>query len=180
MVYILLGEGFEEIEAVTPCDILRRGGVSVSFAAVGSKICVAGGHGISVLADVFTSDIIPTAEDCFVIPGGMGGVNSIKSDGEAMSLLRTAAEIGAEFAAICAGPSVLAQLGLLEGKHITCYPGCENLMSGAVCDSTKSIASDGTLITGRAPGAAIDFGLALLSRLKGEAASKKIRTELVY
>ena len=180
MVYVLIGEGFEEIEAVTPCDILRRGGVGVSLVAVGSQKCVAGSHKITLCCDLLTSDITPHSEDLFVIPGGMGGVNSIKSDGEAMSLLRTAAKIGAEFAAICAGPSVLAQLGLLEGKHITCYPGCENLMSGAVCDSTKSIATDGTLITGRAPGAAIDFGLALVSHLKGETAANMIRTELVY
>lgn len=180
MVYILLGEGFEEIEAVAPSDILRRGGVSVCLAAVGGQKCVAGSHKITVCCELLSSDIKPSVEDLFVIPGGMGGVNSIKSDGEAMKLLQTAAHIGAEFAAICAGPSVLAQLGLIEGKHITCYPGCEALMGGAICDSTKSISSDGTLITGRAPGSAIDFGLALLSRLKGEAAANKIRTELVY
>ena len=180
MVYILLGEGYEEIEAVTPCDILGRGGVAVNFAAVGSQKCVAGSHKITICCELLARDITPHPKDLFVIPGGMGGVNSIQSDTETMKLLRAADKIGAEFAAICAGPSVLAKLGLLEGKHITCYPGCEELMDGAVCDSTKLVASDGTLITGRAPGSAIDFGLALLSRLKGEATANKIRTELVY
>ena len=80
MVYIILGKGFEEIEAIAPCDILRRGGVSVSFAAVGEQRIVVGSHGISVLADILVSDILPSQDDTFVIPGGMGGVNSIKSD----------------------------------------------------------------------------------------------------
>jgi len=180
MVYIILGEGFEEIEAVTPCDILRRGGVSVSFAAAGAQKHIKGSHGISVLADVLSSEISPSADDTIVIPGGMGGVNSIKSDGITMRLIETAAKIGTELAAICAGSSVLAQLGLINGKHITCYPGSEELMDGAICEASLSAVSDGTLITGRAPGAAIDFGLALLSHLKGESVANRIRTELVY
>ena len=180
MVYIILGEGFEEIEAVTPCDILRRGGVSVSFAAVGAQKSVNGSHGIAILADVLVSDILPSSEDTFVIPGGMGGVNSITSDVITMKLIEAAANQRASLAAICAGPSVLAQLGLINGKHITCYPGTEGLMDGAICEASMSALSDGTLITGRAPGSAIDFGLKLLSHLKGEAAAKRIRTELVY
>ena len=179
MVYIILGEGFEEIEAVTPCDILRRGGVSVSFTAVGAEKSVKGSHGISVLADVLVSDISPSPDDTLVIPGGMGGVNSIKSDMLTMKLIETAAKLGASLAAICAGPSVLAQLGLINGKHITCYPGTEELMDGAICESSTPTASDGTLITGRAPGSAIDFGLKFLSSLKGEAVANRIRTELV-
>ena len=180
MVYIILGEGFEEIEAITPCDILRRGGVAVSFAAFGAKTSVKGAHGISVLADVLVSDILPASNDTFVVPGGMGGVNSIKSDMLTRKVIETAAKHGASLAAICAGPSVLAQLGLIDGKHITCYPGTEELMGGAICEASMSTLSDGTLITGRAPGSAIDFGLKLLSHLKGEAVANRIRTELVY
>jgi len=180
MVYIILGEGFEEIEAVTPCDILRRGGVPVQFAAVGVEKIVAGSHGIAILADALASEITPTADDTFVIPGGMGGVNSIKTDAKTMKLIETAAKAGASLAAICAGPSVLAQLGLIDKKHITCYPGCEELMGAAICEADKSIVSDGRLITARAPGSAIDFGLKLLSHLKGEELANRIRTELVY
>ena len=180
MVYIILGKGFEEIEAVAPCDILRRGGVSVSFAAVGEQKSVVGSHGISIVADILVSDISPCPDDCFVIPGGMGGVNAIKCDMLTMKLIEAAAKSGASLAAICAGPSVLAQLGLIDGKHITCYPGCEDLMDGAVCEVSSSTLSDGTLITGRAAGSAIDFGLELLSQLKGVDTAKRIRTELVY
>ncbi len=180
MVYIILGEGFEEIEAVTPCDILRRGGVAVEFAAVGAQKSVVGSHGITILADVLTSDISPISFDFFVIPGGMGGVDSIKSNVKTMKLIETAAKAGAGLSAICAGPSVLAQLGLIDGKHITCYPGCEDLMSGAICEADNPTVSDGGFITGRAPGSAIDFGLKLLSHLKGEELANRIRTELVY
>ena len=180
MVYIVLGKGFEEIEAISPCDILRRGGVPVSFSAVGSENTVVGAHGIAINADVLVRDVSATADDTVVIPGGMGGVNSIKSDITAMDFIDRAAKSGAALAAICAGPSVLAQLGLIDGKEITCYPGNEKMMGKAHCNSEKSTVSDGTLITGRAPGAAMDFGLALLARLKGYETSEKIRMELVY
>lgn len=179
MVYIILGEGFEEIEAVTPCDILRRGGVSVSFAAVGAQKSVNGSHGIAILADVLVSDILPSSEDTFVIPGGMGGVNSITSDVITMKLIEAAANQRASLAAICAGPSVLAQLGLLKGRHITCYPGCEDMMDGAICDASSPTLVDGTLITGRAAGSAIEFGLKLLSNLKGEETADRTRKMLV-
>ena len=180
MVYIILGEGFEEIEAVVPCDILRRGGVDAKFAAVGASKTVSGGRGITIAADLTTAEIVPASGDTFVIPGGMGGVNSIKADEKAMKLIETAARSGAFLAAICAGPSVLAKLGLIDGKHITCYPGCENLMGKALCDSKKPTAADKGLITGRSAGAAIDFGLALLTHLKGEKAAEKVRSDLVY
>ena len=180
MVYIILGKGFEEIEAIAPCDILRRGGVPVSFAGVESGKIVEGAHGISVATDIAVSDISPAKEDCFVIPGGMGGVNSIKADKTAMSLIKKAADIGCNLAAICAGPSVLASLGILEGRHITCYPGCEDMMGGAVCKTTHPSFADGNLITGRAPAAALDFGLALLAHLAGGDITEEVRRSLVY
>lgn len=180
MVYILLGEGFEEIEAIAPCDILRRGGVETRLAAVGEGKAVSGAHGIVLAADVSVSDIDPQKDDMLVIPGGMGGVNSIKADGSAMALLQKAAEAGALLSAICAGPSVLAALGLLDGRRITCYPGTEALMSSAVCETDKAVVLDGTLTTGRAPGSAIDFGLALLSRIRGAEAAESVKKALVY
>ncbi len=180
MVYLILGEGFEEIEAVAPCDILRRGGLEVSFAAVGEQKTVTGAHGIILTAETFTSTLSPSAEDVILIPGGMGGVNSILADEKTMHMLARAAEAGAKFAAICAGPAVLAKLRLLDGRHITCYPGTEHLMGGALCDATKKTCAEQGLMTGRAPGSALDFGLALLAQLKGEETAEKIKTELVY
>ena len=180
MVYILLGQGFEEIEAISPCDILRRGGVEVRFAAVGDNIFLTGSHRITVKSDVFVKEVSPSSEDMLVIPGGMGGVNSIKADALAMQLIKDAANCGVSFGAICAGPSVLAELKLIDGKNITCYPGCETIMGRAVCERDKPTVIDGKLITGRAPGSAIDFGLELLAFLKGTTIAEKIRTELEY
>jgi len=180
MVYIILGQGFEEIEAISPCDILRRGGVAVSFAAVGSSISVTGSHGITLMSDVFFKDISPCSDDMIVIPGGMGGVNSIKEDATVMRIITDAAKVGASFGAICAGPSVLAELHLIDGKSITCYPGCESIMGRALCNCDNETIIDGKLITGRAPGSAIDFGLKLLAFFKGNTLTEKIRTELVY
>lgn len=180
MVYIILGQGFEEIEAVAPGDILRRGGVKVCYAAVGSALAVLGSTGISVTADTLVRDIRPTAGDTIVIPGGMGGVDAIKHDETAMAMIARAAKDGAELAAICAGPSVLAKLDLLDGRNITCYPGCEKLMGRAVCHCEKATEQDGTLITGRAPGAALDFGYALLAHLRGTRTADAVRESMHY
>ena len=180
MVYIILGQGFEEVEAVAPGDILRRGGVEVRYAAVGSSLAVPGSVGITVSAEVFAKDIAPKKGDTVVIPGGMGGVNSIKHDDAVLSMIAGAAKCGAELAAICAGPSVLAKLGLLDGKNITCYPGCEKLMGKAVCHCDQATMQDGTLVTGRAPGAALDFGYALLAHLRGASVSENVREGMCY
>lgn len=180
MVYILLGKGFEEIEAISPCDILRRGGVDVSFAAIGEEKTVTGAHGISISADVNAADIVCKKGDVFVVPGGMGGVNSIKSDQSTMSLLKKAADCGCCMAAICAGPSVLSVLGITDDKAITCYPGNEKNMGKAVCKTTHSTYIDGNLITGRAPGSALDFGLAILAHLAGSDTAERVRRDLVY
>lgn len=179
MIYIILGTGFEEIEAISPCDILRRGGADVCFAAVGGQRAVAGAHGITVTAEKLLSEIAPSKGDRIVIPGGMGGVNSIVNSPEAMELIASSAKNGADISAICAGPSVLAGLGLLEGKNITCYPGCEEMMAGAVCYTAKPVFKDGGIITSRSPGSAIEFGLALLEDAKGASAAREVRRDLV-
>jgi len=178
MIYIILGTGFEEIEATAPCDILRRGNADVKYAAVGRERTVIGAHGIGILADCLVSEIEPGKGDRIVIPGGMGGVNSIKGSNETMEMIAAAAKRGADVSAICAGPSVLAKLGLLDGKQITCYPGCEDMMTGASCDSSKAARKDGSVITGRSPGAAVEFGLALLEDAKGAGAAAEVRRGL--
>jgi 4-methyl-5(b-hydroxyethyl)-thiazole monophosphate biosynthesis len=180
MVYIILGNGFEEIEAIAACDILRRGGLPVVLAAAGGEKSVTGAHGIVVLADALIENAAFTPDDAVVIPGGMGGIKSIRTDKNAMKFIGNAAESGAWLAAICAGPAVLAQLGLTDGKRITCYPGNEKTMGGALCESEKPILTDGRLVTGRAPGSALDFALELLTRMKGEKIAEKIRADLVY
>jgi 4-methyl-5(b-hydroxyethyl)-thiazole monophosphate biosynthesis len=179
MVYIILGKGFEEIEAIAPGDILRRGGVSVSFISADVEKTVEGAHGINLSADQCVSEVIPEDGDTVLIPGGMGGVESILASKATMDFIRSAFDKGALLSAICAGPAVFARLGLLEGKNITCYPGCEDMMAGAICQTDKSVVECKGLITARAPGSAVEFGLSLLAYIAGEEKAKAVRSELV-
>ena len=178
MVYIVLGEGFEPIEAVAPCDILRRGGVEVQFAGIGGRK-IAGAHGISVEADCTVEEMDAEQTEMIVLPGGMGGVHSILGSKTALDAVRNAYAAGKYVAAICAGPTVLAKLGLLEGRKATCYPGCEDRMEGADCTGAKT-EQDGKIITGQAPGRSLDFGLRLLAALRGTQTAENVRNGLVY
>ena len=179
MVFVLLGQGFEEIEALSVCDVLRRGGVEVELAGVGG-LNITGGHGITVSADITVSEIRLDSAEMLVIPGGLGGVESMEKSAECSELIKSAAKRNIPLAAICAGPRVLAKLSLLNGKNITCYPGMEKEMTGAIADTSKATVSDENLITGRGPGAALDFALELLGYIKGEAAAEKVRFGMHY
>jgi len=178
MVYILLGTGFEEMEAVAPGDILRRGGVEVRYAGIGGDV-IRGGNGVAVAADCRVEDADGAGAELVVVPGGMGGVQSILGSEAALNVLRRAWDAGKMVAAICAGPLVLTKLGILDGKNATCYPGLEGRMSGIMTQKTSTVA-DGRLITGRGPGAAMDFGLRLLEALRGREAADSVAAGLCY
>lgn len=179
MVYIILGNGFEEIEAIATCDILRRGGVEVMLAGVGGRE-ITGGHGITVKADCLAADIDIKNAEMLVVPGGMGGVKSIEGSRIALEKLAQAHERGVRLGAICAGPGVLARLGMLRGVKAVCYPGLENTMNGGIMDKRSSAVTDRLITTGRGPGASLDFGLELLRVLRGDEAALKAAAELVY
>ncbi len=179
MVYIILGKGFEEIEALAPGDILRRGGVEVQFAGIGGR-SVTGGHGIVVEADVTVEDIDAGSAELVVVPGGLGGVDTILGSNTALKAIKTAYEAGRKVAAICAGPKVLARLGILNGVHAVCYPGMEKEMEGALMSQAESTVVDGQIITGRGAGAAIDFGLRLLEELRGRQAADAVAGGIYY
>ena len=175
MVYILLGNGFEEMEAIAPCDILRRGGVDVQFAGIGGK-SIAGGHGIVAQADITVEEM--GEADMIVLPGGLGGVASILGSEAAMTAVKTAWESGKFVAAICAAPTVLAKLGITDGKKATVYPGMENEMGAADMTGLPAV-RDGRVICGQAAGSAVEFGLLLLQALKGEEAALQVRNAIV-
>ena len=178
MVYVLLGTGFEEVEAITPTDLLRRAGVNVLTVGVSGKV-VTGGHNIPVEADITTGEMDLTQMDMIVVPGGLGGVASIRGSQAAMDALRFAQENGKWIAAICAGPTVLADLGITDGKKATCYPGCETQMGTAEILTDAACVRDGKLITAASAGCALPFGLALVSALKGEEAAEKVAQQIV-
>ncbi len=178
MVYVLLGTGFEETEAIAPVDLLRRADIPVLTVGIGDKI-IYGSHKIPVVADITLDEMDLSQLDMLVLPGGLGGVASISSSEQAMEAIRFADENGKFLAAICAGPTILASLGITDGKNATCYPGCEEKMGAANMVSSVACVQDGKLITGTSAGCAIPFGLALVAALKGEEESNRIKDQIV-
>ena len=178
MVYVLLGTGFEEMEALTPVDLLRRAGVEVLTVGLGGKI-VKGSHGIGVEADIELDQMDLTKMDMIVLPGGLGGVASVRASNGALEALRFAWENGKYVAAICAGPTVLADLGITEGKNTTCYPGQAGNMKGAKVAMDKAFVVDGKLITGASAGCAVKFSLALVAIMAGIDAAQTVSDQIV-
>lgn len=178
MVYVLLGTGFEEIEAIAPVDLLRRAGIDVQTVGITGKI-VEGSHGIPITADITLEEIDLSALEMIVLPGGLRGVASARSCPEALNALRFAWENDRYVAAICAGPTVLADLGIPNGRNATCYPGCENSMADAHMVADAACVQDGKLITGTSAGCAVPFALALISALKGEQIAKTVADQIV-
>ena len=177
MVYILLGTGFEETEAIAPLDLLRRAGIQTATVGINGKV-VYSSHGIGVEADLELGQMDLTQLDMIVLPGGLGGVASIRASKQAMEAVRFAWENGKYTAAICAGPTVLADLGIPNGKNATCYPGCESQMGTANLVEAPAVI-DGKLITGTSAGCAIPFGLALIEALKGPEAAEAVAKQIV-
>ena len=178
MVYMLLGTGFEETEAIAPLDLLRRAGVDVLTVGISGKT-VRGSHGIGIEADILPGQMDLTQMEMIVLPGGLGGVASIRGSAEAMDAIRFAYENNKYTAAICAGPTVLADLGITDGKNATCYPGCESGMGTAVMIPQVPCVTDGKVITGTSAGCAIPFGLALIEALKGREEAERIAQQIV-
>ena len=178
MVYLLLGTGFEEMEAIAPLDIMRRAGISVQTVGISGKV-VYGAHGIGVEADILPGEMDLTQLEMIVLPGGLGGVASARASKEALDALTFAYENNKYVAAICAGPTVLADLHITDGKNTTCYPGCESGMGTATVDATVSCVRDGNVITGASAGCAVPFGLKLVEALKGAEAAEIVHQQLV-
>lgn len=178
MVYMLLGTGFEETEAIAPLDLLRRAGVQVLTVGINGKT-VYGGHNIGIEADITIDEMDLTDLEMIVLPGGLGGVASVRASQPAMDALLFAWENKKYVAAICAGPTVLADLHITDGKKAVCYPGCDNAMGNAEILADVPCVQDGTVITGTSAGCAVPFGLALIAALKGEAAAKEIEKQIV-
>ncbi len=179
MVYILLGNGFEETEAIAPCDILRRADIPVQFVGLNGAL-IRGGHGIQVQADLSPEEMDLDAMEMIVLPGGMGGVNSILGCEKALQAVTYAWTHDRYVAAICAAPTILAKLGITDGKKAICYPGLEDRMGSALMQENVPTVTDGKLLTSAGPGTALDFGLLLVKALKGEACAEQIKAGLVY
>lgn len=178
MVYVLLGTGFEEVEAIAPVDLMRRAGIEVCTVGVTGKT-VFGSHHIGIETDIELHQMDLTDLEMIVLPGGLGGVASARASQGALDALKFAWENDKFVAAICAGPTVLADLGITDGKNTTCYPGCETGMGTATVHADVSCIRDGKLITGASAGCAIPFGLALIAALKGNDAAQAVQQQIV-
>ncbi len=164
-VLCLLIDGFEEIETVTPVDLLRRAGVEVVMASLGQGT-VTGRSGICLKADCLLDSVTPADFDLLLIPGGPG-VAALRADGRSAAFARDFSEAGKIVSAICAAPLVLKDAGLLEGRSFTAHSAAHDELPGV---SSDRVVVDGNLITSRGAGTALDFGLALVRCLAGDAA----------
>ena len=176
MVNILLADGFEEAEALVPADLLRRAGIPVQLAGL-DGLSVTGGHGITVTADLTMEQIAPEGMKMLVLPGGLGGVQAIMGSLSAQALIQKVWDKGCYLAAICAAPTILAHLGIVDRRKAVCYPGMEDAMGSAVVQEGCPVVCDGRIITGEA---AFDFGLKLVETLAGAEAAQRVRGEVFY
>lgn len=178
MVTVFLADGFEEIEAVTPIDILRRGGVSVRTCSITGSLVVTGAHGIPFTADT-TLDRLLDGEDVILLPGGMPGTVHLKECAELCARICKHFENGGLLAAICAAPTVFGELGLLQEARATCYPGMEEGLHCKEVSREKSVLS-GNVLTSRGAGTASDFAFRLLALLKGEETAASLKKAMCY
>ena len=178
MVYILLGDGFEEMEALCACDILRRGGAAVTTLSVSGQP-VRGAHGIAVTADRTVEEASMKDLEMVVLPGGLGGVSAIRASRAAMDLIARAWAADHYVAAICAGPMVLANAGLLTGRKAVCYPGCEEGWPADIYQAGKDVFVDGNLITATGPGTALSFGIQILRTLEGDKVADEVASGML-
>lgn len=163
-VAVLLADGFETIEALTVVDILRRAEICCNTFSIGEKeVCTA--HKIIVKADNMIDDLETKDYDCLVIPGGMPGARNLKEDSRVIQLIKDFNSEGKLICAICAGPIVLAEAGIITGKDVTCYPGFENEL-GECNLKEELVVSFENIITGKGPAATIPFAFELLSKLE--------------
>ena len=179
MIYVLLADGFEEIEAIEPIDILRRCGIDVLTASVMGRKEVEGAHSINVVADMLAEDINPENMDLLFLPGGGKGHELLAASNTAHALINYAVANGKYIAAICAAPSILGRKQLLDGKKATCYPGFEKYLYGAESVSDKVVV-DGKIITGKGAGAAAEFGFVIAELLKDKSTADEIKAQMQY
>lgn len=179
MVYVFLAEGFEEVEASSIIDMLRRGGADVRSVSVTGEKAVKGAHGIVFEADILFEEIDEAGCEMAVLPGGMPGTKNLQAHEGLCSLLKKLNDEGKWVCAICAAPMVLASLGILKGKIATIYPGMEEYLKDGGADPVAiPVVTDKNVMTSQGPGTAMLFGLGLLGLLKGEEEKEKVRDEL--
>lgn len=172
MIYMFLANGFEEVEALCPLDLLRRAGVEVTTLGVGGRT-VTGAHGITVTADGDAADFSDNAPEGIILPGGMPGTANLDTSADVDRALRAAYAGDALICAICAAPSVIGKRGMLRGVKAVCFPGYEEYLEGRIECGCRAV-RDGRFITAVGMGASMEFGLAVVAALRGQSAADKL------
>ena len=178
---VLIAEGFEEIEALTPVDLLRRAGITVFTAGIGNKI-ITGARNIQVVCDITDNEINIQKNDIdiIILPGGNPGYINLGKSNFVVSLINEFYKNGKKIAAICGAPTVLSKLGLLKDKAATCFP---DLLDSLECKEKirdKKVVIDGNIITSRSAGTAVDFSLAVIEELTDKSIAEKIKNQIYY
>lgn len=179
MIYVFLATGFEEIEAIAPIDIMRRAGLKVQTVSITGEQIVVGAHGVGIASDMLLSEVDFSQAEMLALPGGLPGSTNLDACKPLTDAIVRHFEAGGAIAAICAAPLVFGHLGLLEGRRATCYPGVEPELRGAICTSAI-VEQDAGIITGKGPGAAFEFGYAIVDYFLGEGASQPLRQGMIY
>ena len=179
-VCIFLADGFEEVEALTPVDLLRRAGIEVVTVSMNETREVTGRSRITVLADALWDDAQADTADMLILPGGQPGVKNLGAHDGLKSLLERYAGEGRLLAAICAAPTIFGALGILKGKKATCYPGLEDQLTGAYVVTDQRVVTDGNITTSRGAGTSVSFALRLIEILKDTDAASKVAAGIVY
>lgn len=179
--FLFLAAGFEEIEAITIIDVLRRAGMNVQTVSITSALQVRGAHGVTVTADLLYDNTLFASPEWLILPGGMPGASNLYEYGPLQGLLKSQAEAKeGRIAAICAAPAVvLGQLGLLKGEKATCYPGFENLLEGAQMIDDAVVVSN-KFVTANGPRNALPFALTIVMETLGKEAAAKVASGMLY
>lgn len=173
-VLVHFANGFEEIEAITPVDVLRRAGCEVVTISVTGKNEVVSTRGVTIVTDKHFVEADYENADLILLPGGQPGADNLNKHEGLKKQVKTFFEKGKMIAAICAAPMVLGSIGILKGKRATCFPGVEPQLTGATCTG-NAVEVDGNIVTGKGPGAALKFSLTLVEMLVGKAKADELR-----
>lgn len=171
--YLFLADGFEEIEALTIVDIMRRAEMPLVTLSINDRLAVTGAHGITVMADDLAGLVAIEDIEWLILPGGMPGMTNLAASRPLCNLIKSHAEAGGLTAAICASPSILGMLGLLNGRRATCYPGFEHNLEGAIITGERC-SVDENITTGNGPASAAAFALSLVAQSCGEEKAREV------
>ncbi len=177
MVYLFLADGFEEIEALTPLDMLRRAKIEVTSVSINKDTTVTGTHGIKIIADKTITDVAPDDIDAVILPGGLPGADNLRLNEKVNEFIDVAVKQDKFVCAICAAPRILGEKGLLKNKKAICYPGFEQYLIGAEVVDNGCVC-DGKIITAKGMGKAVDFSCTIIEALKDKQTAENIKNSI--